>query len=227
MICYSQKTILTKNKRLGNGRTHTIDSTIARIASPTFTGTPAAPTAAAGTNTTQIATTAFVQAAVARASGGPISTVTAGNGLALSSGTLSMGAASASAAGAITTGTQTIGGVKTFNSAPVVPAKSTAASTSDTALATEAQVYNAASKIVGSAPSGNFWDIYLSIWHTGTGHTSTIGTNIRNAVPNNDRGPGLYRVTISMGNLYSGLLANSLPLYLRRRGIGRFQMTGI
>lgn len=34
----------------------------ANIASPTFTGTPAAPTATAGTNTTQLATTAFVQA---------------------------------------------------------------------------------------------------------------------------------------------------------------------
>jgi hypothetical protein len=33
-------------------------------ASPTFTGTPAAPTASAGTNTTQIATTAFVTTAV-------------------------------------------------------------------------------------------------------------------------------------------------------------------
>lgn len=31
------------------------------LASPTFTGTPAAPTAASGTNTTQVATTAFVQ----------------------------------------------------------------------------------------------------------------------------------------------------------------------
>jgi hypothetical protein len=36
----------------------------APLASPTFTGTPAAPTAAPGTNTTQIASTAFVQAAV-------------------------------------------------------------------------------------------------------------------------------------------------------------------
>lgn len=36
----------------------------APLASPTFTGTPAAPTAAGGTNTTQIATTAFVQAAL-------------------------------------------------------------------------------------------------------------------------------------------------------------------
>ena len=34
---------------------------LAPLASPTFTGNPAAPTAAAGTNTTQLATTAFVQ----------------------------------------------------------------------------------------------------------------------------------------------------------------------
>jgi hypothetical protein len=36
----------------------------AALSSPTFTGTPAGPTAAAGTNTTQIATTAFVKAAI-------------------------------------------------------------------------------------------------------------------------------------------------------------------
>jgi hypothetical protein len=39
----------------------------ADIASPTFTGTPSAPTAGVGTNTTQIATTAFVQGAIASA----------------------------------------------------------------------------------------------------------------------------------------------------------------
>ena len=37
----------------------------AGTASPTFTGTPAAPTAAQGTNTTQVATTAFVNAEIA------------------------------------------------------------------------------------------------------------------------------------------------------------------
>lgn len=37
----------------------------APLASPTLTGTPTAPTATAGTNNTQIATTAFVAAAVA------------------------------------------------------------------------------------------------------------------------------------------------------------------
>lgn len=42
----------------------------APLASPTFTGTPKAPTAAAGTNTTQIATTAFVKTAVDNAIAG-------------------------------------------------------------------------------------------------------------------------------------------------------------
>lgn len=37
----------------------------ADLASPTFTGTPAAPTASAGTNTTQVATTAFANTAAA------------------------------------------------------------------------------------------------------------------------------------------------------------------
>jgi hypothetical protein len=45
-----------------------LDTEKANLASPTFTGTPAAPTAAVGTSTTQLATTAFVDAeAVAKA----------------------------------------------------------------------------------------------------------------------------------------------------------------
>lgn len=46
---------------------HPTDTTRAPLASPTFTGTPAAPTAAASTSTTQLATTAFTQAAIAAA----------------------------------------------------------------------------------------------------------------------------------------------------------------
>lgn len=42
---------------------HPSDTSRAPLASPALTGTPTAPTAAAGTNTTQIATTAFVKAA--------------------------------------------------------------------------------------------------------------------------------------------------------------------
>ena len=40
---------------------------LASTSSPAFTGTPTAPTATPGTNTTQIATTAFVTAAIAAA----------------------------------------------------------------------------------------------------------------------------------------------------------------
>ncbi len=45
----------------------------APLASPSLTGTPLAPTATAGTNTTQIATTAFVTNAVSAAGGGTVS----------------------------------------------------------------------------------------------------------------------------------------------------------
>lgn len=43
---------------------HPTDTSRAPLASPVFTGTPQAPTAAAGTNTNQLATTAFVKAAI-------------------------------------------------------------------------------------------------------------------------------------------------------------------
>lgn len=47
-----------------------IPASVALLASPTFTGVPAAPTATGGTSTTQLATTAFVQAAIAAAGTG-------------------------------------------------------------------------------------------------------------------------------------------------------------
>lgn len=49
---------------------HPTDTSRAPLASPTFTGVPAAPTAAAGTDTTQIASTAFVKAAITAALAG-------------------------------------------------------------------------------------------------------------------------------------------------------------
>jgi hypothetical protein len=46
------------------GRQNATWQSVAPLTSPTFLGTPAAPTATAGTNTTQLATTAFVQSAI-------------------------------------------------------------------------------------------------------------------------------------------------------------------
>jgi hypothetical protein len=51
---------------------HPSDTTRAPIASPTFTGVPAAATAAPATNTTQLATTAFVTAAVSAGTAGVV-----------------------------------------------------------------------------------------------------------------------------------------------------------
>lgn len=50
---------------------HPTDTTRAPLDSPALTGTPTAPTAATGSNTTQIATTEFVQSAIVAAGGGP------------------------------------------------------------------------------------------------------------------------------------------------------------
>jgi hypothetical protein len=46
------------------GRLNATWASVAPLTSPNFLGTPAAPTATAGTNTTQLATTAFVQSAI-------------------------------------------------------------------------------------------------------------------------------------------------------------------
>lgn len=51
-------------------KTQTELNTLAPLASPAFTGTPTAPTAASGTNTTQLASTAFVNAAITLAAQG-------------------------------------------------------------------------------------------------------------------------------------------------------------
>lgn len=67
----SQDTVITVDSALSSTSTNPVQNKVvntalaakAPLASPALTGTPTAPTAAAGTDTTQIATTAFVQAA--------------------------------------------------------------------------------------------------------------------------------------------------------------------
>ena len=57
----------TAAKATADASGNTITTTYAKLASPALTGTPTAPTAANGTNTTQIATTAFVNNTLAYA----------------------------------------------------------------------------------------------------------------------------------------------------------------
>jgi hypothetical protein len=58
---------------------HPTDTTRAPLASPTFTGIPAAPTAGASTNTTQLATTGFVKSVVGIS--GNVTSATGGTGI--------------------------------------------------------------------------------------------------------------------------------------------------
>lgn len=65
----------TSTRYARSDHVHPSDTSRAALASPTFTGTPAVPTATPGTNTTQAASTAFVTAAVAAGGGGAVSSV--------------------------------------------------------------------------------------------------------------------------------------------------------
>jgi hypothetical protein len=69
--------ILTTEINRVNNFAQNVNAIKANIASPIFTGVPAAPTATAGTNTTQVATTAFVKTAVDTGVAGITSTVNA------------------------------------------------------------------------------------------------------------------------------------------------------
>jgi hypothetical protein len=92
----------------------------APLASPALTGTPTAPTAAVADNSTKIATTEFVQAAVSAGNAG-LRTIGAISATSNAKGAVINGAselvltpADASNGGVVTTGTQTFAGSKTF-----------------------------------------------------------------------------------------------------------------
>lgn len=69
-VTISSGSIASGNSNFITGGTvYTTTSALAPKASPSFTGTPTAPTASAGTSTTQVATTAFVTDAVSTAIG--------------------------------------------------------------------------------------------------------------------------------------------------------------
>jgi len=108
--------------------------------SPGLTGTPTAPTAAPGTNTTQLATTAFVEAAIAANPGGVTSFNTR-------TGAVSLVLADVTGVGGAPTASPALTGTPT--------APTAVAGTSTTQLATTAFVMNAISGVVSGVSSFN------------------------------------------------------------------------
>jgi hypothetical protein len=85
----------------------------ANLASPTLTGTPTAPTAAGGTNTTQIATTQFVQSAISGATAGVSSFNTRTGAVTLTSGDVTTALTYTPTSVTGLTGTQSVAAFKT------------------------------------------------------------------------------------------------------------------
>jgi hypothetical protein len=108
-----------------------VDAAVARLADPDFTSTPTAPTAAGDTNTTQLATTAFVQQEINDAGGTDLTCAT---------GTCDVDAAVARLAGPALTGD------------PTAPTAS--ADDDDTSIATTAYVQAEIAEFAGVAVTG-------------------------------------------------------------------------
>jgi len=124
----------------------------ANIASPTFTGIPAAPTAAPGTNTTQLATTAFVTAAVG---GAGVSSFSAGStgftpntatsGAITLAGTLNVANGGTGVTTSTGSGSNVLSASPTLTGTPLAPTAT--AGTNTTQIATTAFVTTAVSAV--------------------------------------------------------------------------------
>jgi hypothetical protein len=166
-----------------NGNEFSADATIARLDSPTFTGVPSAPTAAADTNSTQIATTAYAKkeaddaqaAAVQRANHTgtqDVSSITGLGTLATQNGTFS-GSSSGTNTGDQTitlTGEVTGSGTSSF----------TTTITNDSVTYAKIQNVSTASQLLGrgsSAGSGDVQEISIGSGLTLTGTVLSIKSN--------------------------------------------------
>jgi hypothetical protein len=169
----------------------------ATLPSPTLTGTPVAPTASPGTNTTQVATTAFVTAATGTL--GTMSTQNANN-VAITGGTVS-GLSSLSVSGTATATTFSGAGTSltgTASSLNIGGNAATATSATSATSATTATTATNATNILGS--SSQAYGDYIASRSINTTYTNSTGKPIWVAVAWTATGNGNYTATVN-GNL--------------------------
>lgn len=145
-------------------RAQSVEALKAPLASPAFTGIPTVPTAAAGTSTTQIASTAFVAAAVAAGGGGgsggvPTSRQILTSGLATGGGDLTADrtiTVPKAAQSDVATGTDDAKALTSFSIAAALGAKApyTAVVRTDVAQSLTAAQRILAKQNIGAGPTG-------------------------------------------------------------------------
>jgi hypothetical protein len=171
----------------------------ATLPSPTLTGTPVAPTASPGTNTTQIATTAFVAAATGTL--GTMSTQNANN-VAITGGTVS-GLSSLGVSGTATATTFSGAGTNltgTAASLNIGGNAATATSATSATSATTATTATNATNILGSASQA--YGDYIGSRSINTTYTNSTGKPIWVAVAWTATGNGNYTATVNGNAAY-------------------------
>jgi hypothetical protein len=169
-------------------------ATKADLSSPTFTGTPLAPTASPGTNTTQLATTAFVTTATGTL--GTMSTQNA-NAVAITGGTVS-GITSLGVSGTATATTFSGAGTSLTGTAASLNIGGNAATATSATSATSATTATNATNILGS--SSQAYGDYIGSRSLNTTYTNSTGKPIWVAVAWTATGNGNYTATVN-GNL--------------------------
>ena len=212
----------------------------APINSPTFTGTPTAPTPATSDNSTKVATTEYVKASITAANAG-LSSIGAISGTSNAKGATISGTteliltpADATNGGIVTTGAQTFAGAKTFNSdvtAPNFLGNATTATTAGNITATSNTTLTSLSNLntVGTIASGTWNGTTIALANGGTGATTAagartnlglvIGTDVMSATATTTltgdvtgSGNGSFATTLAASGVTSGTYGSSTAI---------------
>jgi len=191
----------------------------APLASPTFTGVPLAPTATYGTSTTQLATTAFVQAAVSGSASPPVTSVFGRTGAVVATSgdyTVSQVTGAAPLASPALTGTPTSPTASVGTNTTQVA--TTAFVQSQIQTLTSALIYNtqsaatntniAATSMVSSTSAMHdysfSWTISLTVAGTGCSGSTTVVINAVFTDPNNATPTTQALATVTLANTGNG-----------------------
>lgn len=186
----------------------------APLASPTFTGVPAAPTAAPGTNTTQLATTAFV---LANAGAGTVTSVSSANGdITVATGTTTPVLTLVSAPKLTTA--RAINGVNFDGTAAITV---TAAAGTLTGTTLNATVVTSSLTTVGALASGS-----LATGFVIGGVTMTLGSDAANDVYYRNGSGVLTRLANGTTGQFLAATTGAAPIWGTPSGAGTVTHTG-